>query len=56
MPLVPAPGRQRWMDLYEFKASLVFKVSFRKAKVTQRNPVSNQPKHKYKQNKQKSVF
>jgi hypothetical protein len=34
--LIPAPGRQRQAD---FEASLVYKVSSRTARVTQRNPV-----------------
>ena len=41
MPLILALGRQRQSDLCEFKASLIYKVSFRTARaVTQRNPVS----------------
>ena len=39
MPLIPALGRQRQVN-FEFKASLVYRVSFRKARATQRNPVS----------------
>jgi hypothetical protein len=43
-------GRQRQADLCEFKATLVYRVSARIAKDTQRNPSS---KNKYKQtNKQ----
>ena len=41
MPLIPALDRQRQADLCEFEASLVYRVSSRKApKATQRNPVS----------------
>jgi hypothetical protein len=40
-PLISALRRQRQADLYEFKVSLVYKVSSRTAKATQRNPVSN---------------
>jgi hypothetical protein len=40
MPLTPALGRQRQVDLCEFKVSLVKRVSFRRARVTQKNPVS----------------
>jgi hypothetical protein len=36
MPLIPALGRQRQVDLYEFKTNLVYKVSSR---ATQRYPV-----------------
>jgi hypothetical protein len=44
MPLIPALGRQRQAD-FEFKASLVDKVSSRTARAIQKNPVSkvNQP-------------
>jgi hypothetical protein len=41
-------GRGRWIS--EFEASLVYKVSSRTARATQRNPVS---KNKTKQNKTK---
>jgi hypothetical protein len=34
--------RQRQADLYDFKASLVYKESSRTARATQRNPVSKQ--------------
>jgi hypothetical protein len=40
--------RSRWIS--EFKASLVYKVCFRTARATQRNPVSKQ--NETKQNKQ----
>lgn len=33
-------GMQRQKDLYEFKASLVYKASSRTARTTLRNPVS----------------
>jgi hypothetical protein len=39
-------GRGRWIS--EFKASLVYRVSSRTAKTTQRNPVSKTPKKKGK--------
>lgn len=40
MPLIPARNRQRQANLWEFKASLVYRVSFRTAMdVIQRNPV-----------------
>jgi hypothetical protein len=34
-------GRSRWIS--EFKASLVYRVSSRTARATQRNPVSKKP-------------
>jgi hypothetical protein len=37
--LIPALERQRQVDLCELKASLVYRVSSRIAKATQRNPV-----------------
>jgi hypothetical protein len=40
-PLIPALGRQR-----EFKASLVYRVSSRTDRATQRNPVSKNLKNK----------
>jgi hypothetical protein len=39
MPLNPALSRQRQADLCEFKASLVYRVSSRTVRTTQRNPV-----------------
>jgi hypothetical protein len=42
-------GRGRWIS--EFEASLVYRVSSRTARATQRNPVSKNQK-KTKQNKQ----
>ena len=37
----PSTGRERQVDLCEFKASLVYKVRYRTARTaTQRNPVS----------------
>jgi hypothetical protein len=41
IPLIPALQRQRQVDLCDFKANLVYKVSSRTAKaITQRNPVT----------------
>ena len=49
MPLIHMERRGRWIS--EFEASLVYRVSSRTARATQRNPVS---KNKNKQtNKQK---
>jgi hypothetical protein len=41
-------GRGRW--ILEFEASLVYRVSSRSARATQRNPVSKKQKTKTKQN------
>jgi hypothetical protein len=38
--LIPALGNPRQMGLSELEATLVYKVSFRTARATQRNPVS----------------
>jgi len=38
--LIPALGRQRQADLCEFEASLVYKVSAKTVRATQKNPVS----------------
>ena len=45
MPLIPALGRQREAD-FEFEASLVYRVSSRTARATQRNRVSRNQKKK----------
>jgi hypothetical protein len=49
-PLILALGRQRQADLCEFKDSLVYRLSSRAAKVTQKNPVM---KNKNKTKKKK---
>ena len=47
-PLIPSTGRQRQEDLYEFKASLVYRASSRIAKVvTQRKPCFKKQTNKY---------
>jgi hypothetical protein len=55
MPLIPAlerqRGRGRW--IYEFEASLVYKVSSRTARAIQRNPVLKKQKQKNKKKKTK---
>ena len=38
MPLIPALGRQRQVDFW-VEASLVYRVSSKTARATQRNPV-----------------
>jgi hypothetical protein len=51
MPLIPALGRQR-QRISEFKASLVYRVSPRTAKATQRNPILKNQKTNKPINKQ----
>lgn len=34
MPLISVPGNQRQVDLYEFEASMVYKVSLRSFRPT----------------------
>ena len=48
MPFTQVLGKQRQIDLCEFKDSLVYKVSSRTTKDTQRNPVSKKQKLKNK--------
>ena len=48
--MIPALRRQRQVDPYEIEASLVYKVSSRTVRATQRNHVSNKTN---KQNKTK---
>jgi hypothetical protein len=50
MPLIPALGRQQQADS-EFEASLVYRVSSRTARATQRNPVSKKQKKERKKKK-----
>ena len=41
MPLIPALGRQRQVDLCEFEVNLVYRASSKNVRaVTKRNPVS----------------
>jgi hypothetical protein len=47
-------GRGR--QISEFKASLVYRVSSRKARATQRNPVSKNQKKKKKKNTEHSTM
>ena len=42
MPLIPALGRQRQVDLGEFESSMVYKASSRTARSKQKNPVSTE--------------
>jgi hypothetical protein len=42
MPLIPTLGRQRQVDSSEYKATMVYRVSSRTARATQRNPVCQQ--------------
>jgi hypothetical protein len=51
IPLTPALERQRQVDLCEFEASLVYRVSSRTARATQRNPAKET-----KQNKKRKVY
>ena len=46
IPLIPALSRQRQEDLCEFKANLVYTVSSRTARTTQRNLVLKKQNNK----------
>jgi hypothetical protein len=52
-PLIPALRRQRQVSLCEFKASLVYSLSSRKARATQRNPVKKKKKKKKRKERRK---
>jgi hypothetical protein len=54
-PLIPhSGGRGRWIS--EFEASLLYKVSSRTARATQRNPVSKNKNKKKTKNKETKPF
>ena len=54
MPLISVLGRQKQVYLCEFRASLVYRVSFRTARViTQRNSVLKNQKGKRKKERRK---
>ena len=44
MVLIPGLWRQRQVDLCEFEASLVYRLSSRTARATQKNLVSKKPR------------
>ena len=52
-PLLQGLGRQRQADLCEFEASLVYRVTSKTARDTQRSNISKQNKTKKTTNKQK---
>ena len=55
MSLIPAPERQRQVDLCEFEASLVYKASSRTGRtVTQRSPITREKK-KEERKKRKEI-
>jgi hypothetical protein len=51
MPLILALGRQKQVDLCEFKASLGYRVNSRTARATQRTPVFKKAKTNKNPNK-----
>ena len=61
--LIPALGRLRQEDLYEFEASMVYSVDLRTVRATQGNPISknktkepqNKTKHTKKRKKKKEM-
>ena len=55
MPLIPALRRQRQMDLCQFKASLIYRVSSRTARAIQRSPVLKKKKYEKKRKEKKPL-
>jgi hypothetical protein len=51
MPLIPALKRKRQKDLCEFEAILVYIVSFRTVRASQRNAVSKKKKKRKEKEK-----
>lgn len=47
-------GRDRW--IFEFKGSLVYRVSFRTARATQKNSASNRKKKKEKKGEKMALM
>jgi hypothetical protein len=45
-PLIPAFRKQRQVGLYEFQASLLYRVSSRTSRATQRNPVTKKERRR----------
>ena len=54
MPLIPALGMQRQVDLYKVKTSLVYRESSMTSKATQRNPISKNQTNKQNKNPERS--
>ena len=48
LPIIPALRRWKQVDLYRFKASLIYTVSYRTARATQLDPVKNKKVGSYK--------
>jgi hypothetical protein len=56
VPLIPALERQRQADFCEFEAKLIYRVSSRTTRTTQRNPVlKNQGKRKRRKQKKSLI-
>jgi hypothetical protein len=53
MALIPTLGRQRQENFCEFEASLVYRVSFRTARVAQRNPVAGRGRRRRRKRKRR---
>jgi hypothetical protein len=51
--LVPAQEKQRHLDLYEFQASLVYRMRSRTSRAIQRNPVLKNQKDRDRKGKSK---
>lgn len=44
LPLIPSPGKKKQVEFWEFEASLVYKVSCRTTRATQRETLSQKNK------------
>jgi hypothetical protein len=53
MPLIPPLGKQRYRQIPEFHACLVYRVSSKTARATQRNHLPKSQKEKKKKRKKK---
>ena len=56
MPSIPALERERQADLCEFKAILVYRVSSKRARATQKNPVLNETKQENENSSKSNVL
>jgi hypothetical protein len=56
MPLIPALRKQRQADLCEFQVSLVYRVSYRTVRATQRNPILKSQKKRKRWGRRDPIY